>query len=87
MLKIGMFGLGVNGALHFSNMLHMDDVEVVAVADASKTALRRAKNAGIKHQYKDYNDLLKDRKDLDAIIISLPNFLHQWQLKYGNVRR
>jgi len=76
MLKIGMFGLGVNGALHFSNMLHMDDVEVVAVADASKTALKRAKNAGIKHQYKDYNDLLKDRKDLDAIIISLPNFLH-----------
>jgi len=45
------------------------------VADSSKKALRFAREAGVKNIQRDYNKLLDD-ESIDAVIISVPNFLH-----------
>jgi len=75
-LNVGIIGLGHMGLLHFMNCYKLNYVNVVAVADKSKRALNKANNRGVKHQYKDYREMLSERLDLDAVIISLPNFLH-----------
>jgi predicted dehydrogenase len=51
-------------------------VQVIAVADKSKKGLAEAKARGVKQIYKDYKELL-DKASIDAVIISLPNFLHE----------
>ncbi len=76
MLKVGVIGLGHMGRLHMMNCMHIDDVRVVAAADSSKRALGKAEAAGVERLYVDYRDLLKNSDSLDAVIISLPNFLH-----------
>jgi len=76
MLNVGVIGLGRVGMLHLKNCMHIDDVNVIAVADNSKRNLKKAEDYGIKHLYHDYKDLLIDSIDLDSVIISLPNFLH-----------
>lgn len=64
------------GSIHLMNCKYIDDIKVEAVADSSKTALKRASVLGIKNQFTDYHELFKKSLDLDAVIISLPNFLH-----------
>ena len=76
MLKIGILGLGNNGSLHMLNSLNMKDIQIEAVADKSKRNLNKAKSYGIKNVYDDYNNLIQKHPNLDAVIISLPNFLH-----------
>lgn len=75
MLNVGVIGLGHMGRLHMMNCLHIDDVRVVA-ADSSKRALKKAQSIGVKHLYNDYHSLLSGSLDMDAVIISLPNYLH-----------
>jgi predicted dehydrogenase len=75
-LRVGVIGLGRMGRLHLMNSLRIDDVYVVAVADKSKSALKRAKSLGVQKLFLDYQKLLNDCHDLDAVLISLPNFLH-----------
>jgi len=76
-IKVGIIGLGQMGFLHMMNCLHMDKVEVIAVSDKSKKALNKARSFGVKNLYVDYRDLIYHQsKDLDAVVISLPNFLH-----------
>lgn len=74
-IKVGVVGLGKMGRLHLRNCRFVKDAKVVAVADASKRSLMLANDMGIKKLYQDYHELLKST-DLDAVIISLPNFLH-----------
>jgi len=76
MLNVGIIGLGHMGRLHMMNCLHVDYVKVVAAADSSKRALEKAKLVGVKNLYTNYHDLLNDSANVDAVIISLPNFLH-----------
>lgn len=47
----------------------------MAVADTSKSALEYAAKTGVKNVYANYEDLLKNQQ-IDAVIISSPNFLH-----------
>ena len=75
-INVGIIGLGHMGRLHMMNCLHMEDVKVVAAADSSERELRKAKPLGVKNLYTDYLDLIDDSPELDAAIISLPNFLH-----------
>ena len=56
--------------------LHIDDIKLVAAADPSKKALKKAKSFGVKNLYTDYWDLLNECRDIDAVVISLPNYLH-----------
>jgi predicted dehydrogenase len=77
MVRIGIIGLGRMGMLHLMNCLKMENAEVVAAADGSKKALKRAKTLGVDMLYEDYSDLLKKHSaEIDAVVISLPNFLH-----------
>jgi predicted dehydrogenase len=75
MIKVGVIGLGKMGMLHLKNCLSIKGVIVVAVSDVSKNRLQWAKKLGIKHLFSDYKDLLKSA-DVDAVIITLPNFMH-----------
>ncbi|RLI43515.1 hypothetical protein DRO69_09200 [Candidatus Bathyarchaeota archaeon] len=76
LLRLGVLGLGKMGVLHLRNSRHLPNARVISVADASKRALKRARKFGIKETYLDYRDLL-ERSDVDAVIITLPNFLHK----------
>jgi predicted dehydrogenase len=76
LIKVGVIGLGRMGMLHLLSCKKIGGVEVIAVADASKGALKKAKALGVDNLYQDYRDLLVKSSGLDAVIISLPNFLH-----------
>jgi len=73
--KIGLVGAGSIGRIHLLNCHHLRNAELVSVADTSKEALGFAKAMGVTSVRKDYNELLND-PSIDAVIISLPNFLH-----------
>lgn len=75
MIKVGVIGLGKMGMLHLKNCRFIDGVKVVSVSDISEQRLKRAKDLGIKQLYVDYKDLLKSA-DVDAVIVTLPNFMH-----------
>ena len=74
-MNLGIIGLGYQGKRHLNNCFQLKQVNLVAVADTSKNALEYATKRGIKNVYTNYEDLLKN-KQIDAVIISLPNFLH-----------
>jgi predicted dehydrogenase len=67
--------MGKMGQLHFLNALHVKDVKVVAVADKVVRNQKIAESYHVK-AYDDYTQLLKS-EELDAVIISLPNFLRE----------
>ena len=69
------------GKLHMLNCLHMGDIKITAVADSSKTALAKAKSIGVDKLYLDFHGLLNHPHNMDAVIISLPNFLHFESIK------
>jgi len=54
----------------------MDDVVIDAVADRSKRALKKADSLKTSQPYTDYRELIDKSRNLDSVIISLPNFLH-----------
>jgi len=74
-VRLGLIGLGYIGKVHLRNCLKLDSAELVAVSDISKKALNKAKKLGVRKTYNDYKTLLKD-KDIDAVIIALPTYLH-----------
>ena len=74
-VNLGIIGLGRQGKIHLRNALRLKEVKVYGVADVSGKALAYAKKFGVKKIYKDYQNLLEDEQ-LDAVVISLPNFLH-----------
>ena len=74
-INLGLIGLGEMGRIHLRNCIYLKGAKLVAVSDVSAKSLRVAKSTGIKDVYSDYNKLLDDPR-IDAIIISLPTFLH-----------
>jgi predicted dehydrogenase len=52
------------------------DAQLEGAADVSAKSLRAAKRAGVRSVFEDYRKLLKS-SDIDAVIISLPTFLHE----------
>lgn len=79
MTKVGIIGLGRIGRLHMTSCSQVDGAEVIAAADSSKKALSRARSLGVKSLYTDYRDLLNDVQginNMDAVVISLPNYMH-----------
>jgi len=75
-VNVGVIGLGNMGLLHLMNCLHMDDVKVLSVADKSKRSLKKAESLGVENTHEDFRDLIDKESELDAVVISLPNFLH-----------
>jgi len=74
-VNLGIIGLGYIGQTHLRHSLKLANTSVSAVADLSRKALSKAKNAGVKKTFTKYESLLKDPK-IDAVIIGLPNHLH-----------
>lgn len=76
MLKVGFIGVGQMGSMHLANCLHMENVKVAAVADPSERALKKFGVLRCDKLYTDYQQLLDNSRHLDAVIISVPNYLH-----------
>lgn len=78
-IRYGIIGTGMMGCEHIRNLVKMDDVDIVAVADPdenSRTWARQAcGNTFSPDVYPDYRDLLA-RDDVDAVLIASPNFTH-----------
>jgi myo-inositol 2-dehydrogenase / D-chiro-inositol 1-dehydrogenase len=74
-VNVGVIGLGNQGLKHLINCKNLKNVRICGVADSSEKNLSIAKQFGADKLYASYEDLLKD-KQIDAVIISLPNFLH-----------
>ncbi len=74
-INLGIIGLGFIGKVHLRNCLSLKSANVVAVADVSKKALKYARELGVKRLFTDYHGLLK-QPDVDAVVISLPTYLH-----------
>ncbi len=76
MLRVGVIGAGIMGKHHIESYLAQDNVEVKAVADISKDALRfAAKKYCIENAFMDYHELLK-LDDIDAVSVCTPPFNH-----------
>lgn len=73
LINVGVIGLGKMGRLHLMNALHVKDINLVAVADESERSRKYAERYRIV-TYDDYSRLIETEK-LDAVLISLPNFL------------
>ncbi len=83
-VKVGMVGLGHMGQLHMLNAMRVDGVKVVAAADKDKKSRAYAERFHVK-TYDDYTKLI-DSEELDAVIISLPNFLKKDGVFYAAER-
>lgn len=64
------------GKTHLKNCLCLKYARLMSVADSSKKELKFAEKMGIKKLHTDYAEVLSD-KNIDAVIISVPNFLHK----------
>jgi predicted dehydrogenase len=80
-INVAVIGLGRMGMMHLLNCRKIEKVNVVAAADSSKKALTKAECLGINTLYKDYHEMLGKISEIDAVIISLPNFLHFESIK------
>jgi len=81
LLRIGVIGLGNMGKLHFMNAMRIKGVRVVAAADKRERSRKFVEKYNVK-TYDDYKTLI-DKEELDAIIISLPNFLKKESVIYA----
>jgi len=81
-VRFGVVGLGNIGALHVDNIQRsIDEGEVIALADTREDVLEQISDRyGVERRYKDYVQLAED-KDVDAVIIALPNFMHHDAVK------
>jgi myo-inositol 2-dehydrogenase/D-chiro-inositol 1-dehydrogenase len=75
LINVGLIGLGHMGKLHLMISKRIKGVNVAAAADKSKAALNFAAQNGVNSLFDDYHEMLR-KTELDAVIVSLPNFLH-----------
>ena len=74
-VRLGLIGLGYIGKIHLRNCLNLESAKLVAVSDISKKNLGLAKKMSVKSAFSNYQQLLEN-PDVDAVIISLPTYLH-----------
>lgn len=75
-INIGVIGAGKIGAFHSRNISLFTEARVYAVADINKKAsVNLAKQVTADKIYSSYIDLINN-KDIDAVVITLPNYLH-----------
>jgi len=69
---VGVIGFGgIFQGLHLDGWRKLDDVEVIAAADVSAEALKKAKQCGIPHVFEDYRKLL-EIDEIDIVDICAP---------------
>jgi predicted dehydrogenase len=76
-LKIGVVGIGGQGHWHVTQVLPIKNAEIVALCDVDANMLVRAARMVPKAAtFTDFRDMLKDVKDLDAVLIATPDHTH-----------
>lgn len=78
-IRYGIIGTGMMGCEHIRNLVAMEDVDVVAIADPNENSRKWAKKVcGDRFSprfHENYQDVL-DADDVDALVIASPNFTH-----------
>lgn len=75
-VRIGLVGAGFISSVHKEAFSHVPDTEVVALCDIDKARGQAfCKKNGIPDFYEDLDAMLA-RKDIDAITVGIPNYLH-----------
>lgn len=74
-VRLGVLGAGNIGKVHVQSALAMDDVDLLAVADAVPENREYASRVGVEAVYEDYASLLRT-EPLDVVVVALPPFLH-----------
>jgi len=75
MVKLGFLGAGIISECHFYAVDKLKDIQISAIASSDKAEENAAKKYGARF-YSDYRELLDREKDLDGVVIALPNFMH-----------
>lgn len=78
MVKIGIVGLGDMGLGHLRGFEKFQNCEIVALCDSDEKNLERSKNflrKSVPKFFNNYSDILS-MKDLNAVVIAIPNYLH-----------
>ncbi len=76
-LRCGVIGLGRVGKMHFENMRHIPEMDIVAVSDFFIDKMDDwLSKMNIHHAYQNYHDLLA-RKDIDAVFIFTSTDMHE----------
>ncbi|MBI1896655.1 MAG: Gfo/Idh/MocA family oxidoreductase [Acidobacteria bacterium] len=76
-IRLAIIGTGYRGWAHLAILKALPGYQVVALADPTPENLDRAATLapGAK-TYADYHKLLAERKDVDAVVVITPSFLH-----------
>jgi predicted dehydrogenase len=75
-VRVGIIGVGGMGQTHLKTYHELTNVEMTAICDADKEiAKKTAVEYSIPNVFTNYNEMLSF-KDLDAVSICTPNFLH-----------
>src|SRR5215472_19095149 len=76
-IRLAIIGTGHRGWAHLAILKNMPQYQVVALADVTPANLDRgATFAPGAKTYSDYKKMLADEKDIDAVVIIVPSFLH-----------
>jgi len=83
-LTIAVIGAGVQGRVLIESCLRIPDIRIAAVCDIWEYSQRYASQYLKKYDqlvnvYKDYQDLLVKEKNLDAVIVATPDWMHAEQ--------
>jgi predicted dehydrogenase len=80
-LNIALIGFGAQGRVLLESLLKIDSVHLVAIVDVWEYARtygeRYLDKMGVKvNAYENYEDLLANEKDLQAVVVAVPDFWH-----------
>lgn len=76
-IRLAMVGTGHRGWAHIAALKAIPGYEIVALADPTPDFLDHAATlAPNAARYSDYRRLLAERRDVDAVVVATPNFLH-----------
>jgi predicted dehydrogenase len=75
-LRFGLIGAGMMGREHIANLVHLDDVVFVSMADPDRGSLELSgQMVPEAARYEDYRRMI-DNEDLDAVVVASPNHTH-----------